>query len=147
MQIRQLLKMVFVMIIIFLFPKELRSQAGQLDTTFGMNGIVNTKFDFNHYGSSSRSTVVQSDGKIVVVGFIGYDFSLVRYNPDGTLDHGFGIDGVVLTQFSNITQNALSAAIQSDDKIIILGGSLVDSTEQTFVTIRYKSSIYNIPQF
>jgi uncharacterized delta-60 repeat protein len=137
MRIRQLLKMVFVMIIIFLFPKELRSQAGQLDTTFGMNGIVNTKFDFNHYGSSSRSTVVQSDGKIVVVGFIGFDFSLVRYNPDGTLDHGFGIDGVVLTQFSNITQNALSAAIQSDDKIIILGGSLVDSTEQTFVTIRY----------
>ena len=48
---------------------------------------------------------IQSDGKIVVVGegatppFGNYnwDFAVVRYNPDGSLDSSFGGTGIVIT--------------------------------------------------
>lgn len=42
-------------------------------------------------------TIVQPDGKIVVVGQTGepatYKAFAIRYNADGTLDTSFGVDG------------------------------------------------------
>ena len=50
----------------------------------------------------SRSVAIQSDGKIVAAGesFSGssWDFALVRYNTDGSLDTSFDSDGKVTTE-------------------------------------------------
>ncbi|MBU6240057.1 MAG: tandem-95 repeat protein, partial [Planctomycetes bacterium] len=66
---------------------------GTLDTTFGVGGKVTTNVGGSWdqgYGIS-----VQPDGKIVVGGHshngLNYDFSLVRYNPDGSLDTRFDL--------------------------------------------------------
>ena len=66
---------------------------GSLDTSFGAG---TGKVDTNFGGSSDdrgASVLVQTDGKIVVAGTstIGgdYDFAVVRYNSDGTLDSRF----------------------------------------------------------
>src|SRR5215475_9667372 len=65
---------------------------GTLDTTFGTGGKVIT----NLAGVSAQAYAVsvQRDGKIVVGGQVnvdgGYDFALVRYNSNGTLDASFG---------------------------------------------------------
>ena len=44
---------------------------------------------------TGKSVAIQSDGKIVVGGYTdngsNYDFGLVRYNPDGSLDNTFDI--------------------------------------------------------
>jgi uncharacterized delta-60 repeat protein len=58
-------------------------------------------------GSSSRdfgnAVLVQPDGKIVVAGDsyngVYYDFGVVRYNPDGSLDTTFNGTGKVVTDF------------------------------------------------
>jgi uncharacterized delta-60 repeat protein len=94
---------------------------GNLDTTFGVNGTVNTA------GSNSYDLALQPDGKILVAGNKGYglnfDFSLARYNTDGSIDTSFSGDGSLETYFSSYSE-ARSLAIQSDGKIVLVGPSI-----------------------
>jgi uncharacterized delta-60 repeat protein len=81
---------------------------GKLDTTFGTGGQVATDF-FGNF-DSARDLAVQSDGKIVVAGYVerralkgsalGSDFGVARYNADGSLDTLFGDSGKVSTNIS-----------------------------------------------
>ncbi|MBE7495933.1 MAG: cadherin-like beta sandwich domain-containing protein [Verrucomicrobiaceae bacterium] len=57
---------------------------GSLDTSFGTGGKVITPVGGNDDGG--ESVVLQSDGKIVVVGWGNNDFALVRYNG-GTVSY------------------------------------------------------------
>jgi uncharacterized delta-60 repeat protein len=97
---------------------------GSLDTSFDADGIVTTAF-----GNANEviSVALQSDGKIVAAGYsnVGgnYDFAVVRYNANGSLDTSFGEDGVVTTDVGNHDQIAMSVAIQSDGKIVAVGYS------------------------
>src|SRR5690349_6759364 len=73
--------------------------AGGLDTSFSFDGKVVTSLVADDDRASG--VAVQPDGKIVAAGvaFNGSDndFALARYNPDGSLDAGFGADGKVVT--------------------------------------------------
>ena len=112
---------------------------GSLDNTFGTNGIVITSVgDSSDY---ANSIAIQSDGKIIAAGnsFNGsdFDFALVRYNSNGALDNTFGTNGVVTTDFGASDNIATSIAIQSDEKIIIAGGSIYGHTFSDFTIVRY----------
>jgi uncharacterized delta-60 repeat protein len=104
---------------------------GQLDTTFGSGGKVVTSFA----GSGPiLAMVLQADGKIVAGGRsvydLGYaDFSLARYNSDGSLDSTFGPsgNGKVLTDYSLADGGPQGLALQSDGKILAVGGFSVTS--------------------
>jgi Ca2+-binding RTX toxin-like protein len=50
------------------------------------------------------------------------DFAVVRYNSNGSLDAGFGIDGKVITDFGGL-DTSLNVAIQSDGRIVAIGAS------------------------
>ncbi len=63
--------------------------AGQLDTTFDVDGKVVTDLGS---GDTGRGVAVQADGKTVVAGGSGGDFALARYNDDGSLDTTFDGD-------------------------------------------------------
>lgn len=90
---------------------------GSLDTSFGGDGRVTTDLGGYNWG---RTVAVQSTGKIVASGSSGGNFTLVRYNVDGTLDSGFGTGGVVTTAFG--TTSAVEALlIQPDDRIVAAG--------------------------
>ena len=72
--------------------------AGLLDPTFGAGGQVVT--DYNQRNDVVETSVVQPDGKILVVGythpdptFVGCDILVTRYLPDGTPDPAFGTGG------------------------------------------------------
>jgi uncharacterized delta-60 repeat protein len=98
---------------------------GSLDTTFGSGGKLLTDFGGTDFGDE---VVIQSDGKIVVVGTAfdgnpGY-FALARYNPNGTLDTSFGSGGKVTTANTAIT-GAVGRAltIQKDGRILVGGNS------------------------
>ena len=98
---------------------------GSLDTTFDTDGKVTTAFT----SGSARSMAIQSDGKIVVAGsaFNGSqsDFTLVRYNMDGSLDTGFDSDGKVTTSFSATKHDSAGdIQIRSDGRIV--AGGYVD---------------------
>ena len=91
---------------------------GDLDTTFGIGGKVDIDF-------TGHSTAIQSDGKIVVGGYVypPTAFALARYNTDGSLDASFGSGGKVVTDFPGGSSRVFSIAIQSDGKILAAGSS------------------------
>jgi uncharacterized delta-60 repeat protein len=93
---------------------------GSLDTSFGNNGIVTTDVGGADVG---RDLAVQADGKILLAGhsFDGdYEFALLRYNDDGSLDTTFSDDGKLTTPLLNRAFGT-SVVLQPDGKIL-LGG-------------------------
>jgi uncharacterized delta-60 repeat protein/RHS repeat-associated protein len=104
------------------------TSSGSLDTTFNSSGRVTTTV-----GSSdiAYKTLVQGDGKIVIVGYNSTSGVVIRYNADGSLDSGFGSSGV--TTLSSVV--FYDAAIQSDGKIIAVGGDYSGN----FVAARYNT--------
>lgn len=104
---------------------------GNLDTTFGMNGIVITDI-----GSQShiKSIVIQSDGAIVVSGFTDNNYCIARYLTNGTLDTSFNFTGIIVKAFGSQAQiNAI--AIDSNNNIIGTG-----FTDNKLLIARYISS-------
>ena len=93
---------------------------GSLDNTFDGDGKRTTYF-VSGQEARAYSVAIQSDGKIVVVGHSYYDFALVRYNSDGSLDNTFDTDGKVITSFGSGNEYGYSVAIQDDGKILIGG--------------------------
>jgi uncharacterized delta-60 repeat protein len=109
-----------------------------LDSSFNGSGIVTTPFGSgNDYAVSAA---IQGDGKIVAAGYSwngsNYDFAVVRYNNDGTLDTSFNGTGMVTTPFGNSDDIALSVAIQGDGKIVVAGDSIT-GTSYDFALARY----------
>src|SRR5581483_7324622 len=94
----------------------------------------------NGSDDGARAVAIQSDGKIVVIGFSDanrdFDFALARYNPDGSLDTSFGGDGKVLTDFGGSDDEAFGVAIQADGRIVAAGFSDVNR-DFDFAIVRY----------
>jgi uncharacterized delta-60 repeat protein len=113
---------------------------GSLDTTFSSDGIVTTAV--GSLNDTGRSVVVQSDGKIIVVGssenVTDSDFAVVRYNTDGSLDTTFSSDGKVTTAIGSSNDNANSVVLQSDGKIVVAGVSF--GSFEVFAVVRYTST-------
>lgn len=96
---------------------------GSLDPTFGSGGKVTTDFAGLH--DEPNALVIQTDGRIVVVGLsnIGSKavFALARYNINGDLDAAFGVGGKTTTD--SLNGNAFDVALQSNGKIVVAGGA------------------------
>lgn len=116
---------------------------GNLDPGFGSGGKVTT--DFTGGFDIAHAIAIQPNGKIVVAGWArnsatgSLDFGVARYNPNGSLDAGYGSGGKISTDFFGDTDTAFAAAIQSDGKILVAGLSVVDSISR-FAIARYEVS-------
>jgi uncharacterized delta-60 repeat protein len=115
---------------------------GELDASFGEGGWVDTdlgSFEFPH------AVAIQADGGIVVAGEgdcqYAACFVLARYRPDGSLDPGFGVGGVVRTPFGLVqAARAFDVSIAPDGRIVAAGfvqkgGDAQDSSH--FAVARY----------
>jgi uncharacterized delta-60 repeat protein len=105
---------------------------GTLDTAFGTGGKVVTDFSRADF---AEAVALQPDGKIVVAGNTilsgsGFQWTLARYNPDGSLDTSFGTGGKVTTNF---TEGLIDLALQPDGKIVAAG----ESSSFDFALARY----------
>jgi uncharacterized delta-60 repeat protein len=112
---------------------------GSLDLAFGGVGYTTTEFIGND--DQGNSTAIQSDGKIIVVGWSYPDFGLARYNTNGILDTTFGTSGKVITPVGNYTSSPNCVKIQQDGKIILVGQS-IDNTGayNQFTIVRYDTT-------
>lgn len=107
--------------------------AGALDPTFGGDGTVVTDLGGEE---KAFAVAIQADGGIVtVVSDYAGGFAVARYLPDGSLDPGFGGDGVVTTDFGG-SGAARAVAVQPDGRIVA-AGSAITSTGSDFAVARY----------
>jgi uncharacterized delta-60 repeat protein len=91
---------------------------GSLDSTFGTDGRVRT--DLGTTIDAASDVVVQPDGKLVAAGLSAFNFAVVRYNSDGSVDTSFGVGGVATADFGGSDQpNAV--VLQPDGKIVVAG--------------------------
>lgn len=119
---------------------------GTLDASFGDNGRVLTEMPGDGYITSLGT---QSNGKIIAGGLAwgnDWDFALTRYKASGKLDNSFGTDGKVLTDFSGQADTLSGLGIQSDDKIVTAGVSVVSGTSQ-FALARFNPNGTLDPSF
>jgi uncharacterized delta-60 repeat protein len=111
-----------------------------LDPTFGPSANGKAAYHFSAGNDFGYAMKVQSDGKILVAGvYNGVDFALTRYNSDGSLDPGFGVNGKVSTDFSAGIDFAYALGIQSDGKIVLAGSATVSGTLD-FALARYNTN-------
>ena len=109
-------------------PARAHAASGDLDPTFGSGGVAVLPIAIHSY---ANAVAVQSDGKIVVAGYVfggppAGDMAVLRLDAAGALDSGFGSGGVVtLPAGKQSIANAL--ALQSDGKIVVGGGVFVAS--------------------
>jgi serralysin len=87
------------------------------------------------FAGSGRSTLIEPDGKLLVVGRSGNDFGLARYTADGALDKTFSGDGKLATDFSKHADVARAVVVQTDGKILVTGHS-----EGDFALARYNDN-------
>lgn len=114
--------------------------AGTVDNTFQSSASAPA--------GEAYSVAVQPDGKVIAaIGptNFGSRFSLIRFNANGSLDTGFGENGVVTTiltsGFNDISRKVL---IQPDGKILVGGYS---TSPARFSMVRYLGSFVpkNVP--
>ncbi len=117
---------------------------GRLDLGFGTGGIVVTEIEQD--GKSVEDLVLQPDGKIVaVVAVLGDEFSgppltsffLIRYEPDGSLDPGFGAGGISSVSLGN-PATAAAGVLQPDGRIVVVGTVLLEE-ELHLAVARYNA--------
>jgi uncharacterized delta-60 repeat protein len=98
---------------------------GEVDSTFGANGIVLTGI---HEEDEVKGIIIQPDGKIVLGGFASIsakgDYAMVRYLDNGQVDKSFGIGGKVTTDLAGQGRSDYETCVLQDkDGMIVLGGS------------------------
>ena len=117
---------------------------GRLDSTFSEDGYVRTSI--SQFGDYVHGLTIQPDGKIVAVGrtnsgdpnHTDYDFVVMRYDVDGSLDNGFGTEGIMITIFGTEDEVATSVAVQPDGKIVAVGQTTFFQ-DSDFALARYQS--------
>jgi uncharacterized delta-60 repeat protein len=109
--------------------------SGELDTSFGKTGYVITNVAVAANAEVARSVLVQADGKILVAGPVeaagadarDRDIAILRLNTDGSLDSGFGKQGLVLLDLSKGEVSGNSFVADS------FGGLALDSANRLLV--------------
>lgn len=106
--------------------RALLAAAGSLDPSFNGSGQVTTAFGTGL--DQANDLAVQSDGRIVAVGFSANstdrDFAIARYSATGALDTSFNSTGLATFNFGTTSiDQATSVAVQGDGRIVIAGFS------------------------
>jgi uncharacterized delta-60 repeat protein len=104
----------------------------RLDSSFGFNGRVAVELGVKN---SAHAVLVQPDGKIVVAGTsakgAALNFSLLRFNPDGSLDTSFNNEGVASVSVAKGDDEILAIGLLADGRLVA-GGYSHNGTDRDF---------------
>jgi uncharacterized delta-60 repeat protein len=117
---------------------KVEAAAGDLDTSFSQDGKLRATFGLKD--EVAYGVAIQPDGKIVAGGYTPkgstqFDFALMRFNSDGSLDTTFSEDGKVRTEFG-VESAAFGIAIQPNGKIVLGGWT---RNPDNFAAARYNT--------
>jgi uncharacterized delta-60 repeat protein len=110
---------------------------GGLLTGFGDGGRVVTAVSSG--GDVANAVATSPGGRIVVAGTAGRDaFAVVRYLPDGSLDPGFGGDGIVRTDVTpDRFDIAYDVTVLDDGRVVVAGST--GTRRPRFALVRYRA--------
>lgn len=111
------------------------TSSGSLDTTFGSSGITITQIGAINI---LNAITIQSDDKIVAIGSVDDNLTIVRYNANGSIDTGFGTSGIFQPNI-DASVKGYDVALDSSGNIII-SASIVQSEILKSMVIRLTSS-------
>lgn len=119
---------------------------GEIDTSFGDNGVVTT-FQYDSSSGSQYITiydiVVQSDGKILVSAYLwsqdGYHYTILnRYDTNGLLDTTFSENGIAFVR--DVVRRETHLHINEDKSIYIIGAeSIQGGSDHTLTLYKFGS--------
>jgi uncharacterized delta-60 repeat protein len=115
----------------------------KLDSSFGTNGRVVTDVGGSFYEDEPFSLLMKPDGKFLTAGKAhnratgNFDFALMQYTRNGSLDPSFDHDGIVLTDFVGAYEEALGIVVQPDGKLVAAGFAQVPGNNYDFALARY----------
>ena len=123
---------------------------GILDETFGdtvpKTGKSVASF-IDKYADIVYSLAIDLNGRIVLAGISNNStsigrFALARFMPNGILDNSFRNSGMFIDSFDGFASVACSVKIDSDNRIIVGGGSQTSAaaTSMDFTLVRYTSA-------
>jgi len=116
------------------------TENGALDNSFGINGVASKNQLLN---DAALDMIFEPSGKIVLAGSSGgsllgsNDFSICRFNEDGSIDATFGTGGVTVSDIASFFSEAAAVGMQSDGKLIVAGRA--SDTNNDFGVVRYFS--------
>ncbi|HUD65626.1 MAG TPA: hypothetical protein VMQ17_13645 [Candidatus Sulfotelmatobacter sp.] len=120
------------------------TSAGELDTTFGTNGITVSTFAgiaFDPFGFA-----VQKSGGILIGGVAttksGLNkFGLARYTSNGVLDTTFGTNGLVITKVGTRSDAPSALLLQPNGKIVMGGFEVAEGNIPGMMSlVRYNAN-------
>ena len=129
------------MLALLLVPSA-QAKPGALDPTFGTGGKVTTAIGVT---SNAAALALQPDGKLVAAGASKSNsmsspiFALARYNPNGSLDTGFGSGGEVTTAFGSLGDQPYGLTLQADGKLVAAGFHRTAGSGNDFALARYNT--------
>ncbi len=105
-----------------------QAAGGDPDLEFDGDGRVITDLSNAQRADTANDLAIQFDDKIVVVGMVVQDdaenVAVLRYHPGGSLDGGFGQQGVVIRDFlPGQHDRAEGVVLQRDGKILVVGAA------------------------
>lgn len=110
--------------------------SGQLDPTFGNNGIVTVPIGGDADMDSGAALALQPNGKILIAGAgvakHHQDFAVVRLNPNGSLDQSFASGGVA-TEHVGAAAYATAVTVDPSGNIDVAGTASRNGINHFFV--------------
>jgi uncharacterized delta-60 repeat protein len=115
---------------------------GSLDVAFDGDGMATSTAGLG--GDGWAALAIQSDGKIVAAGNRrkqnNSDMAVLRFNANGSIDTGFGTDGIVTIAVGPRNETACAVGIQGDGKIIVAGYSDISADYSNIAVVRLSTN-------
>ncbi len=128
-------KLFLLLICLIAIIPSVRALPGDLDSTFGVGGIVT--YRLNDFEDTFQGVVVQPDGKIVVTGKNGNGkIIVIRYNANGSFDTSFANAGIYVATNITVFASSTAIALQPDGKIVVSGIYAMTGNDNAYLLIR-----------
>ncbi len=115
---------------------------GSRDTSFGINGVV--EFGLDGWATRSEAMALQPDGKVLFTGKVamgGTQFAFVaRLNADGSMDSGFGEDGIRTIYLGTLDQSGWAVTPLPESRTLVACAAAEPGGFNGIVLVRFNEN-------
>ena len=113
---------------------------GQLDTTFGTDGVIT--LNMLNGSCIARSVICLPDGRSLIAGHasgsgVQRSFAIIRIDATGNLDTTFGDNGIVSTVFPTDQSQIFNMKLDENNNILAVGDVSTDTEATNFAAAKY----------